>query len=511
MVFSHFNHYHKVYQFISNQAGNREREEDTNGEKGRILTYLRRKQEIAKVLACERRRKREYNRGGGEGGISFKEGRALIPGNKERKLTHGSSPQTSEALMPHSTIDWRSHLNKRLCNREGEGGGISFKEGGAVIPVNNETKLIHGSSPRTSFLMHHSTPNWPLSQPLSLYLFSFMVFSQFKRLKGLHQAGNRERKEDNIGEKGGILTKIKSKLANAAEKVLSYVRGQSTVEWSYLTFDMWTEVAKHMGGKELIVFSLVSHWFKDLVAQDDLWKQAFLRDMQITVDCHVNASWREIYASAFNGSHSFSPDHEYFGGHPIARRRLGAFSLTSHSVLLTHTLSLPNVLPPALTEEFTDNIVDVCILDNAKIGIWIADCHMVPGQFMWNHINIGLVCVLDCRHCELFVEERYQNGTWFYEEIARGLIFGHCDEARAGIFNVADIMSPATSQFFNANTWAGIPTADGVQLRNNSNAVALSANLEENLGICALYRVMRDSNDEVVSIRILNFVPTVLV
>ncbi|KAJ4794612.1 F-box protein RMF [Rhynchospora pubera] len=169
-----------------------------------------------------------------------------------------------------------------------------------------------------------------------------------------------------------------------------------------------------MGSKDMGNICMVSRWLNNQFSEGHLWKIAFLRDMNIADDFHVNASWKEIYASAFNGSHSFILHHGY-QQEQIDKRRLGAFSLTSHSVLLTHTLSLPNILPPVLIE-YIDDILDVCILNNARIGIWISDYHKV--QSPWNNNHIGVAYVLDARHCELFLEEGYNDGTWEYETIA---------------------------------------------------------------------------------------------
>ncbi|KAJ1685210.1 hypothetical protein LUZ63_016600 [Rhynchospora breviuscula] len=370
MAFSQFNYCQRLNRFNSNQAGKRDREEDNNGEKEGILTYFRRKRANAKLLANERRMQRE-------------------------------------------------------CNRDGGGGGISFKEGGSLIPVNNETKLAHGSSP-------HSTVNWHL-----------------------------------------------------------------------LNFDMRTEVAKHTGGKEMTIISSVSQWFKKLVSQDDLWKLAFLRDMKIPVDCCVIFPWKEIYGSAFNGSHSFSLRHEFGHAH-IARIRHGAFYLTSRHMLLTHTLSIPSTPPPVgILFEYSVAFWGMCILDNAKTGIWISDQHKL--HCPWSDITRGVVDVLDARHLELFLEEGLKNGTWQYEDIAFRIIPYHCVVARGGIFNLARMWSPPTFQIFSANTWAGIPS-NAFRTKRSLNAVAFSATLEQNLGMLVRYQVMKNDKGEAVSIRIFNYV-----
>ncbi|KAJ4765747.1 F-box protein RMF [Rhynchospora pubera] len=264
-----------------------------------------------------------------------------------------------------------------------------------------------------------------------------MAISLLKRLKlfNSNQDGNREREEDNNGEKRRIVKYLKRKLANAKKARET----QPTVDWSHLPPDMWTEVAKRMGSKEMGIICSVSRWLNNQFSEGHLWKIAFLRDMKIADDCHVNASWKEIYASAFNGSHSFILHHGYRQLR-TDKIRLGAFSLTSHSVLLTHTLSLPNILPPVLIE-YSDDILDVCILNNARIGIWISDYHRVLRGPL-NNTHIGVAHVLDARHFELFLQEGYNDGTWKYETIAMTMI--HSDVVKGGIFNQERMWSPAT-------------------------------------------------------------------
>ncbi|KAJ3701143.1 hypothetical protein LUZ61_004848 [Rhynchospora tenuis] len=381
---------------------------------------------------------------------------------------------------------------------------------------------------------------------------SFSQLTYYQKLNRFNSnQANGEREEDNNGEKGGLLTYFRTKRANA--KLLTYERRRkreintdgggggggisfkeaaavpankerklarlsspqtsfrmphSTVNWYQLNFDLWTEVAEHMGGKELTIISSVSRWFNSLVSQGYLWKRAFLRDMKIPAAYPAawpdeSLSWKEIYASAFDGSHSFSLRHQIWHAH-IARIQNGAFYVTAHHMLLTHTLSLPRIPPPAGTAfELSVALCGSCILDNAKTGIWISDYHRV--HCPWSNITRGVVHVLDARHFELFLEEGFKNGTWQYEDIAFGIIPYHCDEARGGIFNVARMWSPNTRQFFFPNAWAGIPT-NSIKLGRSLFAVAFCANLEQNQGILVRYQVMKNDNGQVVSTRISNYV-----
>ncbi|KAJ4794608.1 hypothetical protein LUZ62_045854 [Rhynchospora pubera] len=420
MVFSQLDPYFKLRDFIVDQAWNREREGYNNGEKEGMLAYLKRKQANAKLLADERRRKRECNRDGGEGG-------ALIPVNKERKLAHGSSPQSSGALIPPITIDRRYQLN----------------------------------------------------------------------------------------------------------------------------FDLWTDVAKHMGGKEMAIIGSVSQWFKYLISQGFLWERAFLRDMKIPVPCPVIFDWKEIYDSAFNGSHSFSfrlqDKHTHIGflfvlkntiyifhnktliiltilikihvcNSSSACKRFGAFYLNSNLVLLTHTLHIPSELPPiGIWLQSSVELFSMCSLNNARTGIWISDHHVVHCQ--WCSSSRGLVHVLDARHLELFLEEGFKNGTWQYQDIGIRIIPCECDTAFAGIFDLSCMGSPNTSRILNLNSWGGPSTqilgpnmCDGpftphlLKSVICSHAVALMAHLEHNIGIFIRYQVMKNDNQEVVAIRISQYV-----
>ena len=68
---------------------------------------------------------------------------------------------------------------------------------------------------------------------------------------------------------------------------------------------MWTEIAKYLDGKSLVMLASTSKWFLNVVMDESVWKFACLRDLQVP-DCSETAfKWVKLYASAF-GKHTAS-------------------------------------------------------------------------------------------------------------------------------------------------------------------------------------------------------------
>jgi hypothetical protein len=65
-----------------------------------------------------------------------------------------------------------------------------------------------------------------------------------------------------------------------------------TYKGSY-DMDLWTEVAKHLDGRELVMLSLTNRWFNRLISEEYIWEYACLRDMEVPAPRHV--SWRSIH------------------------------------------------------------------------------------------------------------------------------------------------------------------------------------------------------------------------
>jgi hypothetical protein len=63
--------------------------------------------------------------------------------------------------------------------------------------------------------------------------------------------------------------------------------------------DLWTEVAKHLDGRELLMLSFTNRWFNHLMSEDYIWKYACLRDMGIPDPRCASFPWKEIYAASF--------------------------------------------------------------------------------------------------------------------------------------------------------------------------------------------------------------------
>ena len=78
---------------------------------------------------------------------------------------------------------------------------------------------------------------------------------------------------------------------------------------------MWTEVAKHLCGFDLLRLSFTCRWFHRLLADDSIWRYAFFRDLDLSdanprVHRPFYRTWRHLYFAAF-GKHQMAP--------PVAR------------------------------------------------------------------------------------------------------------------------------------------------------------------------------------------------
>jgi hypothetical protein len=74
---------------------------------------------------------------------------------------------------------------------------------------------------------------------------------------------------------------------------------------------MWTEVAKHLCGFDLLRLSFTCRWFLRLLADDSIWRYAFFRDLDLSdanprVHRPLYRSWRHLYFAAF-GKHQVAP------------------------------------------------------------------------------------------------------------------------------------------------------------------------------------------------------------
>ena len=91
---------------------------------------------------------------------------------------------------------------------------------------------------------------------------------------------------------------------------------------------MWTEVAKHLCGFDLLRLSSTCRWFRRLLADDSIWRYAFFRDLNLSdanprVHHPLYRSWRYLYFAAFGkqSTKSIPPPVTRFGSLTDSRSR----------------------------------------------------------------------------------------------------------------------------------------------------------------------------------------------
>lgn len=63
--------------------------------------------------------------------------------------------------------------------------------------------------------------------------------------------------------------------------------------------DVWTEIAKFLDGRSLVMLAVTCKWFSRLMMEDSVWKYACLRDLQVPDPGDVSVKWIKLYAAAF--------------------------------------------------------------------------------------------------------------------------------------------------------------------------------------------------------------------
>ncbi|XP_038682142.1 probable F-box protein At3g61730 [Tripterygium wilfordii] len=264
--------------------------------------------------------------------------------------------------------------------------------------------------------------------------------------------------------------------------------------------DLWTEIAKFLDGKSLVMLATTNKWFNSLIMQDSVWRYACLRDLQIPAPCHVEFKWSKLYASAFNCSHAYTFRQQE---KHIDWMRIGAFSLNSRAAFLTKNLNGPLKISKEKTKEKMLEFCGSCVLENMKTGIWIADLQLVRCPVCDLNACDGTMQTLDARHIELFLKEGYQDGSWEYNLMGSHKIEKNVGEASAAIFDVKHLKDSSTAAIFDLKSWAGKPNDWQPKSLITFNAVAITTNLQENEGVLVKYHTMSAGEEgEVVSIRI---------
>ncbi|KAJ4949966.1 hypothetical protein NE237_026798 [Protea cynaroides] len=264
--------------------------------------------------------------------------------------------------------------------------------------------------------------------------------------------------------------------------------------------DIWTEIAKYLDGKSLVMLGATNRWFHRIAMEENIWKFACLRDLQVKEPERVAFKWIELYTSAFDGSHSYSFHQQ---GKHIDWMRIGAFFFDSPVALLTENLSSPIKIPQGATTEKMVQNTGSCVLSNIKPGIWIADLQLVRCPVCNLNTCEGTMQTLDVRHIELFLKEEYKKGSWQYEEIGCHEIKKHTDRASGCIFDIRHLEDCSTSEILNLQSWVGKLKDWQPKARITPHAVAVSTNLQQNEGIQVKYNAMKGGPEgEIVSMRI---------
>ncbi|GMP61163.1 hypothetical protein CsSME_00023733 [Camellia sinensis var. sinensis] len=125
--------------------------------------------------------------------------------------------------------------------------------------------------------------------------------------------------------------------------------------------------------------------------EESIWKFACLRDLQVPDPGGVAFTWIELYASAFDGSHSFMFRQQE---KHIDWMRIGAFFFDSPVAFLTEKLIPPVKIPHEETIEKMLQLSGSCVLNNIKTGIWIA-VFKVLQSLIW------ILTLVRCPVCDL--------------------------------------------------------------------------------------------------------------
>ncbi|KAI3681860.1 hypothetical protein L6452_36665 [Arctium lappa] len=282
----------------------------------------------------------------------------------------------------------------------------------------------------------------------------------------------------------------------------------SLSSFSWHEEDVWTEIAKYLDGKSLVMLASTSKWFLHVVMDESVWKFACLRDLQVPDCSETSFKWVKLYASAFGGSHSYAFRQKE---KHIDWMRIGAFCFDSSDAILMENLICPSKLPKEDTMQNMLNSYGSCVLHNIKTGIWIADLQLVRCPVCDLNTCDGTMQVLDARHLELFLTEGYQKGSWEYKLVGSHDIRKHVDSASGGIFDIKYLKAPSTAELFNLKSWVGKPNDWQPKAMVTYHAVAINTNLQENevpilyreTGLHIKYHVMTSGDTgEVVSIRV---------
>ncbi|VFQ75686.1 unnamed protein product [Cuscuta campestris] len=210
--------------------------------------------------------------------------------------------------------------------------------------------------------------------------------------------------------------------------------------------DTWTEVAKYLDGKSLLMLATTCKWFHHVIMVESVWKHACLRDLDVPDPGKVGCKWIQLYATAFDWM------------------RIGAFVFDSQAALLTENLIAPLRIPK---EETTQDMVaqnGKCVASPIRSGIWLA----------------GTMQTLDARHIELFLSEGYQDGSWDYELLGSHEVKKRAEGTTAAIFDIKHLQDCTTQMVLDFKSWKGKENEWQPKSIVARHAVAINTNLQLN-------------------------------
>ncbi|VVB06534.1 unnamed protein product [Arabis nemorensis] len=284
-------------------------------------------------------------------------------------------------------------------------------------------------------------------------------------------------------------------------KILRGIRGCVSPRCSAYTYrssfswfeqDIWTYISRFLDGKSLVMLGATNKWFNNIVMEEYVWRFACLRDLQIPRASPVSSSWIKLYASAFDGSHSylFHQQEKH-----IDWMRIGAFTLDSRMSLLTESFSGQLRVPREGTIDQMLQSSGSCVIRDIKSGIWIADLQLVRCPVCDLSTCDGSMQTLDARHIELFLNEGYQDGSWEYNLIGSHKIQKDVLAACGAIFDLKHLKASSSTGILHLKSWIGEPGDSRPKAVIAPHAVAVHTRLQENEGILVKYHTMKAGTD----------------
>ncbi|CDP08685.1 unnamed protein product [Coffea canephora] len=278
----------------------------------------------------------------------------------------------------------------------------------------------------------------------------------------------------------------------------SYLNPHSSFSW--YEEDAWTEIAKFLDGKSLLMLALTCRWFYRILMHESIWKYACLRDLQVPDPRQVGFKWTKLYATAFDGSHSYTFRQQE---KHIDWMRVGSFLFDSPTALLTENIS---ALPKSTKGETLEKMLQLngcVVLNDIKTGIWLADLQLVRCPVCDLNTCDGTMQILDARHIELFLCDGYLEGNWDYELLGSHENKKHAAAATGGIFDVKHLNDQSTAEVFNLKSWVAKANDWQPKAIITYHAVAVNTNLQTNEGLHVKYHAMRaGKGGKVIAIRI---------